>query len=906
MHRRLASRISKMWHARFVDEFLSRVHRICNEEAEEDGGASSIAAEILNVQRTLRNVIRKSMSPSMSPSTAVDSTNQSRGLQYMNLERALCVAVKDCRKALGRSDESYMRAGIHLLWAVGGGTADRTDQDLPWEDERTSGADGLTLGVSPLLTSSFSVMPDRPASVGGVPSVFDEFFNRRYQKERERQEEAKRKRLVERDRKLRQNFDRLCKIFTQRHADVCQGRHDMVTFVNRMCDDPAIANMFEVMWLLDNTPHRRAIIQAYDQGEAPGSLESDEPSAPQSIDVNRWAGDPEGYNNFMYQTYMKTFTQVEIDFIEETNEDVQPTVEEITTRLEVIGAMDKTDEYIRRIYEIITPGDNSDSHVGTTEALSTDPSAKIVTSREDGGSFVATPSNAEVCINAKRRLAEQRDLYKILVDERSSKSSERQQSLVGTSTGRGGRPCRLSRIRHRTRMLLYVRGSKTLPSDFTTTVADASYAYELLRVLERAMQEDVSNRGEGQEIEDQCDASSSNADTAEGRQPEFLRYVLKKNAEKQKSVAEVVAKAHAPSTDAAGTAAGAEVNEQQQLHDAIAASSGIFRNDAVDRIKRQAIWNDGLRELGMGGDRLYAFMRQMAGLLNESVDALANIDDEDMQHVARQERRRYESFVREENNHQRRVAETIAASLFNGSTLRVNMGKGAMGGEANEPVTVFNEQAFQQLAALESGRSGVSMLVGENIIRERLGKMRDSPVTLTDLMKSVRETLESTAAKRYESLSGGAVGSGDVGEFGEDGDGMGLSRFLADRSPGANFSYLGQPHVCFMIRLKNEVFAALNSAVDMVRRDIIYRAGGRGGRFVDRLAWRLIEGDDVNIRNLFAEFCARVIASTRAMAPNGGLQARRSSMEMHFRLGKRTLAVLVDALFRYRPPKRHR
>ena len=43
--------------------------------------------------------------------------------------------------------------------------------------------------------------------------------------------------------------------------------------------------------------------------------------------------------------------------------------------------------------------------------------------------------------------------------------------------------------------------------------------------------------------------------------------------------------------------------------------------------RRDALWNDALREAAISNDRLYAFVRQLTGTISEPVDAVAVVDD---------------------------------------------------------------------------------------------------------------------------------------------------------------------------------------------------------------------------------------------------------------------------------------
>jgi len=70
-----------------------------------------------------------------------------------------------------------------------------------------------------------------------------------------------------------------------------------------------------------------------------------------------------------------------------------------------------------------------------------------------------------------------------------------------------------------------------------------------------------------------------------------------------------------------------EAVKSMQAQDAAAPTSGPSDLDDIARVRRDAVWDDALREACISGDRLYAFVRQLSGTISENVDAVCQIDE---------------------------------------------------------------------------------------------------------------------------------------------------------------------------------------------------------------------------------------------------------------------------------------
>jgi len=251
--------------------------------------------------------------------------------------------------------------------------------------------------------------------------------------------------------------------------------------------------------------------------------------------------------------------------------------------------------------------------------------------------------------------------------------------------------------------------------------------------------------------------------------------------------------------------------------------------DTSARKRRGALWNDAMRHLAISQDRLWSFVRQVSGVIGESVEGAVEIDDPDLSADQKQSKRVRSKLVEEAVKFQTSLAKSLIDALLKDSSLRFNASNGIDGA-----LSVIDSNVRDAVRDLASGNSGVPFFSG-NVALESLTRNGGNEMSLKEIVDQLRNIGEQVQEHALRMNTTSDAGNG--------------SR--------ASLEYLAAPRNSLMIRPKNELFAALRTSFDRFRVE----ARSHGLRHI--YAYELIEGKDSMLCNAFAEVVARTMAHSR-------------------------------------------
>ena len=255
--------------------------------------------------------------------------------------------------------------------------------------------------------------------------------------------------------------------------------------------------------------------------------------------------------------------------------------------------------------------------------------------------------------------------------------------------------------------------------------------------------------------------------------------------------------------------------------------------DAESRCRRVAIWDDALRELAIGGDRLFTFLKVMAGVLSEEVTQIIKLEDRSMEQHHKLYREQRREALRDISKFSQRVIDTILGSVFQNSKLRVDLDQTSAqigASEAANSLVVVSEEGIERINELASGTSGLGFLETNAQLSNYLNTKRGTPVQLKQLVVDLRDILDSHRNFVLHSLQAGQ-----------------------EQGARSSMEYLAEPKNSLVVRLRNETFAAIRVAYDQLSTEL--RA--RGWRDTDiPLAYVCVEGHDSALCNQFAQLTA--------------------------------------------------
>lgn len=291
------------------------------------------------------------------------------------------------------------------------------------------------------------------------------------------------------------------------------------------------------------------------------------------------------------------------------------------------------------------------------------------------------------------------------------------------------------------------------------------------------------------------------------------------------------------------------------------------RVDLEERQRRSAIWSDSLRELDVSGDRFYRFLKDMAGTLHEDVTALIDLEDRSMEQNQRMYREQRRETLRQINTFSQRVMDTVISSVFRQSKLKADVvptpsnpttstnsksstpnpnSSSSSKNDASsvdsmiDSVVVISEESIQRVKELAEGTSGLGFLEANQALQQFLWSQQASPISLRELLLGMRGVLDTYRDYAIDSLQGNQTQSGR-----------------------ASLEYLANPRNSYVVRIKNETFAAIRSAYLLLRRQLIDT-----GFSYSKLpsAYECIEGDRFEVCNQFAQLAAYQLAHSRTFS----------------------------------------
>jgi hypothetical protein len=260
--------------------------------------------------------------------------------------------------------------------------------------------------------------------------------------------------------------------------------------------------------------------------------------------------------------------------------------------------------------------------------------------------------------------------------------------------------------------------------------------------------------------------------------------------------------------------------------------------DSDERSRRGAVWEDALRELSISGDRLYTFMKTLAGTLFEDVTDILRLEDRSMAANQRNMRDQQREITKSVTVFGQKLLDGLLTNIFKQSNLKVDMTLDATGAadSLTNSLVVLSSDNVEEIRNLATGQSGLPFFQQRVDLDRALRQNTGKPMPLRVLVAQITDILEQYRTQAIDRLGEGMT------------DGT-----------QASLQFLAEPRNSYVIRMKNETYAAIRRSFDMLSTE----AGLHGIQDTTFTAWECIEGDDRQLRDQFAQLCAYGLAHAR-------------------------------------------
>ena len=288
-----------------------------------------------------------------------------------------------------------------------------------------------------------------------------------------------------------------------------------------------------------------------------------------------------------------------------------------------------------------------------------------------------------------------------------------------------------------------------------------------------------------------------------------------------------------------------------------AAGNGLGGVATVDaRERRDALWSQFRRHVGIAHDRLWVFVRTLSGCIGGDINEVVSMADESSVRAAKAAQEQKLAVAKRVSDAQAKIVETVVGSMLRNTKLVVGEGEG-------KELVVIDDDARQQLRDLASGESGRPFFEA-NVAMRNLSESERAPKTpLIELLRGLSDVgVEMQTSLEKVLVQGGAGASATLEE-------------------------LSHPSNAYYVSMRADAMAAIRTAHERLNVEL----GAVGRR---RLAlWECVEGGCAPLTTRFAEFCGFLLAQARASTGVAAMYVSQQAIHTNSRQARVALARLV-------------
>ena len=302
----------------------------------------------------------------------------------------------------------------------------------------------------------------------------------------------------------------------------------------------------------------------------------------------------------------------------------------------------------------------------------------------------------------------------------------------------------------------------------------------------------------------------------------------------------------------------------EMLDSADASGRGAASSSVYER--RDGLWTEFRRNVGISHDRLWVFVRLVSGSIGGDVNEIVTMADDATMKATKAIQEQRLSISKRVSDMQAKIVETVVGSMVRDSKL--TMDKRPIGDGPAEELVVIDGGAKQQLDELASGESGRPFFEANVALRNLQDGKAMSKTRLSDLLRS----LASVGTQLQESLE----------------------TTLASPAGGATLVELSHPANCYFVSLRADATAAIRVAHERLNIELGMRHGPRRVSL-----WELVEGSCTTLVTRFAEFCGYVLVQARSSTGTSAMYVSQTMIMTNSLQARVALERLVAAAMVY-------
>ena len=257
--------------------------------------------------------------------------------------------------------------------------------------------------------------------------------------------------------------------------------------------------------------------------------------------------------------------------------------------------------------------------------------------------------------------------------------------------------------------------------------------------------------------------------------------------------------------------------------------------------------------------------------LNEDVQNIIKLEDRSMEANHRMYRQQRSDALRDSATFGQRIVDSVLSSVFKQSKLKVDLdltNARSSAAEAAASLVVVSDEGIERVNELASGTSGLGFLEANAQLRQYMESRRGSPVPLKTLLGDLREILDAHRLHALRALQASQ-----------------------DQSTQSSMEYLAEPKNSLVLRMKNETFAAVRTAYDLLSVEL--RGRGWSNSSIPT-AFECMEGADAALSNQFAQLAAYQLSHGRTFSSSSSIYVSINAARMNMHVLRLALAKTVN------------
>ena len=255
--------------------------------------------------------------------------------------------------------------------------------------------------------------------------------------------------------------------------------------------------------------------------------------------------------------------------------------------------------------------------------------------------------------------------------------------------------------------------------------------------------------------------------------------------------------------------------------------TGLQDEGVTPHSRRDGLWNEFRREVGISGDRLWAFVRLLSGAVGGDVNEIISMADEVTLRQSKAIQEQHMEVARTVSKIQSDLVKTIVGSMAKESKLSLD--------KAGNQLVVIDAKAQEEMDKVLKGGSGMPFFEANVAVRNLQNKDANAPKpTLSQLLSGLAQVGQQMQASLEQTLTQPGAASASLAE-------------------------LSHPRNCYFVSLRPDAVAAIRIAHERMNVELGMRGASR------RLSlWETIEGGCAMLTTRFAEFAGHVLVQARS------------------------------------------